>query len=153
MLRLSNSILKQTVRLPNLYYCGERWKSFQRDRYWYEKMNYANVDYVTTQERKDLKFLFDPILVSETVPPPPKQTEVLDIILDVCKKYRPKYQYHITENSNFVKDLKLDSLDYIELIVHIEDEFGFEFSDLDYPQLQTPVQVQRYVCEKYNLKD
>jgi acyl carrier protein len=34
----------------------------------------------------------------------------------------------VTLGSHFIKDLGLDSLDHVEVIMAIEDEFGFEVS-------------------------
>ena len=34
----------------------------------------------------------------------------------------------MTLTSHFIKDLGLDSLDHVEVIMAIEDEFGFEVS-------------------------
>ncbi|XP_017788694.1 PREDICTED: acyl carrier protein, mitochondrial isoform X1 [Habropoda laboriosa] len=50
--------------------------------------------------------------------------------------------------SHFMEDLGLDSLDHIEVIMAIEDEFGFEIPDMDAEKLLRPADIVRYVCDK-----
>lgn len=58
----------------------------------------------------------------------------------------PKQQ--LKPNSHFQKDLGLDSLDHVEVIMAIEDEFGFEIPDVDAEKLWTPADIIKYVCDK-----
>lgn len=50
--------------------------------------------------------------------------------------------------SHFINDLGLDSLDHVEVIMAIEDEFGFEIPDVDAEKLLRPVDIVRYVGDK-----
>lgn len=54
----------------------------------------------------------------------------------------------LTVDSHFTKDLGLDSLDHVEVIMAMEDEFGFEIPDMDADKLQTPKAIIRYVGDK-----
>jgi len=47
-----------------------------------------------------------------------------------------------------MNDLGLDSLDHVEVIMAIEDEFGFEIPDGDAEKLMKPEDVVRYVADK-----
>lgn len=43
------------------------------------------------------------------------------LVLNLCDKIDPS---KLSLKSNFVKDLGLDSLDHVDLIIAMEDEFG-----------------------------
>ena len=51
----------------------------------------------------------------------------------------------ITENSSFVDDLGLDSLDIIELIMAFEEEFNIEIPDKDAEKMKTVGDVIKYL--------
>ena len=56
----------------------------------------------------------------------------------------------VTSEKNFIKDLGADSLDTIELIMALEDEFSIEISDDDAEKIETVQQALDYVntCER-----
>merc|ERR1712037_136057 len=56
----------------------------------------------------------------------------------------------ITLDSHFMKDLGLDSLDHVEVIMAIEDEFGFEIPDEHAEKLVTPGSIAKYVVDHQN---
>lgn len=47
----------------------------------------------------------------------------------------------------------LDSLDHVEVIMAIEDEFGFEIPDADAEKLLRPADIVRYVGDKEDIYD
>lgn len=51
-------------------------------------------------------------------------------------------------DSHFINDLGLDSLDHVEVIMAMEDEFGFEIPDMDAEKLLRPRDVVQYVADK-----
>lgn len=53
-------------------------------------------------------------------------SDQLDIVMD-----------EITEDKSFRDDFNADSLDLVELIMAIEDEFGIEISDEDFEGVKT----------------
>ncbi len=57
----------------------------------------------------------------------------------------------ITMDTNFVADLDADSLDSVELIMAIEDEFGIEVSDDDAQSIHTVGDLVN-ILEKNNIK-
>merc|ERR1711971_395630 len=57
------------------------------------------------------------------------QSEAETRVLNVCKAFDKIIQDHVTLPSHFINDLGLDSLDHVEVIMAIEDEFGFEIPD------------------------
>jgi len=57
----------------------------------------------------------------------------------------------LTLDTHFMKDLGLDSLDHVEVIMAIEDEFTFEIPDQDAEKLMTPGAIIRYVADKHDI--
>ncbi|TRY68859.1 hypothetical protein TCAL_04131 [Tigriopus californicus] len=53
----------------------------------------------------------------------------------------------LTLESHFIKDLGLDSLDHVEIIMAIEDEFGFEIPDDQAEKLMTPGKIVQFVAD------
>ena len=51
----------------------------------------------------------------------------------------------ITENSSFLDDLGLDSLDIIELIMAFEEEFNLEIPDKDAEKIKTVGDAIKYL--------
>ena len=47
-----------------------------------------------------------------------------------------------------MKDLGLDSLDQVEIIMAMEDEFGFEIPDIDAEKLMCPQEIVDYIADK-----
>ncbi|MDO1447567.1 acyl carrier protein [Rhodocytophaga aerolata] len=54
----------------------------------------------------------------------------------------------ITPNANFIKDLGIDSLDYIELIMEFEQEFNIRIPDTEGEQIKTVGQAVAYIENK-----
>lgn len=51
----------------------------------------------------------------------------------------------ITMDTNLMKDLEADSLDAVEIIMAIEDEFDIEIPDEDAEKFQTVADIVSYV--------
>lgn len=69
-------------------------------------------------------------------------------VLDLVKRF-PKVSGHVEKvnvKSHFVKDLGLDSLDEVELIMAVEDEFGIEIPDAEADKLHTIEEAIAYVA-------
>ena len=59
----------------------------------------------------------------------------------------------LTMDANFFTDLGLDSLDFVEVIVALEDEFMFEIPDGDSDRMKTPRDIFQYICDKQDVYD
>ena len=54
----------------------------------------------------------------------------------------------VTDNAKFVDDLGADSLDTVELVMALEEEFGIEIPDEEAEKLATVGDAMRYIDEK-----
>ncbi|MFN3477709.1 MAG: acyl carrier protein [Candidatus Methylomirabilales bacterium] len=54
----------------------------------------------------------------------------------------------VTDDASFIEDLGADSLDTVEMIMEIEDEFGIEIPDEDAEKIQTVGAAIEYVKKK-----
>jgi len=53
----------------------------------------------------------------------------------------------VTMEASFIDDLGADSLDLVELIMAMEEEFGLEISDADAEKILTVQDVVNYITE------
>merc|ERR1712168_303207 len=68
-------------------------------------------------------------------------------VLAVCEAF-DVITKPVTLTTHFQNELGLDSLDMVELVMKVEDEFGFEIPDQDAEKFLTPADMVKYVCEK-----
>merc|ERR1712018_51657 len=79
------------------------------------------------------------------------KADVESRVLTVCKAFDKITADKLTLESHFINDLGLDSLDHVEVIMAIEDEFGFEIPDDHAEKLLTPNKIVEYVSERENV--
>lgn len=75
------------------------------------------------------------------------EDEIISRVLAVCKAFDKIVADKLTLESHFIKDLGLDSLDHVEVIMAVEDEFGFEIPDEHAEKLSTPALIAKYVSD------
>jgi acyl carrier protein len=56
----------------------------------------------------------------------------------------------VTESASFTEDLNADSLDLVELIMSLEEQFGLQISDEDAEKLTTVGESVDYIYEHTN---
>ncbi|KAF7645886.1 hypothetical protein LDENG_00196090 [Lucifuga dentata] len=80
--------------------------------------------------------------------PPLTLETIKDRVMYVLKLYDKVNPEKLQTSSHFMKDLGLDSLDQVEIIMAMEDEFGFEIPDAEAEKLMTPEEIVQYIADK-----
>lgn len=73
-------------------------------------------------------------------------TKIKDILADNFEVSKDK----ITKETNFTTDLDADSIDLVEFILQLEDEFGAEISDADAEKIKTVGDAVSYIASHQN---
>ncbi|KAF1798776.1 NADH dehydrogenase 1, alpha/beta subcomplex subunit 1 NDUFAB1/ACP [Mucor lusitanicus] len=68
-------------------------------------------------------------------------------VLDVVKGFEKVDPSKVTVDSVFVKDLGLDSLDAVEVVMAIEEEFSIEIPDKDADEIKSVKQAIDYITK------
>lgn len=70
-----------------------------------------------------------------------KMTDIISNQLSVAKE-------KVVPSASFVEDLGADSLDLVELVMALEEEFGVEIADEDAEKMQTVQDAINYIQER-----
>lgn len=84
-------------------------------------------------------------------PNPTSIIEVRDRVMYNLHLYDKVDQQKLFEGSHFIKDLGLDSLDQVEIVMAMENEFNHYIPDNDAEKLLTPQEIIDYICDKYDI--
>jgi acyl carrier protein len=71
--------------------------------------------------------------------------EIFENVKDVLVEQLGVEQGDVTEEASFQEDLGADSLDLVELIMELEDQFEIKISDEDAQRIQTVGQAVDYI--------
>jgi acyl carrier protein len=74
--------------------------------------------------------------------------EILAKVKEMVASQLGKTEDEITPESSFIEDLGADSLDLVELIMSMEDEFGLEISDEDAESIITVQDAVNFILER-----
>jgi acyl carrier protein len=74
--------------------------------------------------------------------------EILERVKEVLVEQLGVDEGDITEAASFQEDLDADSLDLVELIMELEDQFGVKISDEDAQGIQTVGQAVDFIAAR-----
>jgi acyl carrier protein len=74
--------------------------------------------------------------------------ELLEKVKKMVAAQLGKSEEEISPESSFIEDLGADSLDLVELIMSMEDEFGLEISDEDAESIVTVQDAINFITER-----
>lgn len=74
--------------------------------------------------------------------------EIMERVVLLVKKFSSVDATKVTETADFQKDLSLDSLDRVELVMAFEQEFSVEIPDEEADKLKCCVDVAKYITSE-----
>lgn len=78
----------------------------------------------------------------------PKMSSVADKVKKIVVEQLGVSEDQVTPEAKFIEDLGADSLDQVELVMALEDEFGSDIPDEDAEKLTTVGDAIKYVESK-----
>ncbi|KAG0304772.1 hypothetical protein BGZ98_005030 [Dissophora globulifera] len=69
-------------------------------------------------------------------------------VLEILSGFNKIDQNKVTLEANFNNDLKLDSLDTVEVVMAIEEEFSIEIPDKDADEIKSASQAVEYISKR-----
>ncbi|OSX77313.1 hypothetical protein BU14_0152s0008 [Porphyra umbilicalis] len=80
------------------------------------------------------------------------KASVTERVLDVVKKFEKVDAAKVTPDSHFTGDLGLDSLDTVELVMGLEDEFAIEIADESAEKIVSVADAVDFIAGNANAK-
>ncbi|THG98367.1 hypothetical protein EW026_g3810 [Hermanssonia centrifuga] len=73
--------------------------------------------------------------------------QITSRVLDVLKGFEKVDPAKLTSTSSFTNDLGLDSLDAVEVVMAVEEEFAIEIPDAEADEIKTVDQAIEYIAK------
>lgn len=73
------------------------------------------------------------------------EDEIAEKVKKIIEEQLMVDESEITEDATFIDDLGADSLDVVEMIMELEDEFGIEIPDEDVEKITTVGEAIEYI--------
>jgi len=67
---------------------------------------------------------------------------------DVIRIVSLQLGHPVTEHDHFIHDLKVESLDVMNIIVAVEEKFGIEIKESEIPNILTPASLYDLVASR-----
>lgn len=78
------------------------------------------------------------------------EEEIFNKIANIIEDSFEINRSNITLNLNFKNDLDADSIDFVEFVMDLEEEFGADISDEDAEKLKTVGEAVKYIYQRQN---
>ncbi len=82
----------------------------------------------------------------------PSAAEIEAKVIEIVAEQMSVNKGEITRNTSFVNDLNADSLDTVELVMELEDEFDMTIPDEEAEKLKTVGEAIDYIKNKLTVK-
>ncbi|MFV1959565.1 MAG: acyl carrier protein [Planctomycetota bacterium] len=80
-------------------------------------------------------------------------TKVRDRVIEIVCEQMGQSKDKVTEETSFINDLGADSLDTVELVMELEDEFDLSIPDEEAEKIRTVGDAIRYIENNTPKKD
>mgnify|MGYP004494463657 CR=1 FL=1 len=70
----------------------------------------------------------------------------IEKLIELLAKQFKKDPSTINENTRIIEDLGADSLDVVELLMTLEDDYGITIPDDEIQEIKTIGDVEKYIC-------
>ncbi|KAI0034316.1 acyl carrier protein-like protein [Vararia minispora EC-137] len=97
--------------------------------------------------RSSLRLPTHPLRVQFSAAAGPDKAQITERVLGVLKGFEKVDPAKLSTEASFASDLGLDSLDAVEVVMAVEEEFSIEIPDAEADEIQTVQQAIDYIAK------